>query len=65
MSIQRFRGGVRAIDGGQRAADVLKDRMKSFESLDTNKDNKLSVEEFIKVVEPPVTPADAPGLQFV
>ncbi|WP_289297103.1 hypothetical protein [uncultured Reyranella sp.] len=43
-------------------ADFLKYRMKSFESLDANKDNKLSVEEFIKVVEPPVTPADAPGL---
>ncbi len=43
-------------------ADFLKYRMKSFETLDPNKDNKLSVEEFIKVVEPPVTPADAPGL---
>lgn len=43
-------------------ADFLKYRMKSFEALDANKDNKLSVEEFIKVVEPPVTPADAPGL---
>jgi len=43
-------------------ADFLKYRMKSFEALDANKDNRLSVEEFIKVVEPPVTPADAPGL---
>ncbi len=36
--------------------------MRSFDKLDLNKDNKLSVEEFIKVVEPPTTPADAPGL---
>ncbi len=43
-------------------ADFLKYRMKSFESLDLNKDNKLSLEEFTKVVEPPSTPADAPGL---
>ena len=35
-------------------ADFLKYRMKSFEQLDANKDNKLSVEEFLKVVEPPL-----------
>src|SRR6185295_10682279 len=34
-------------------ADFLKYRMKSFDELDSNKDGKLSVEEFTKVAEPP------------
>ena len=42
-------------------ADFLKYRMKTFEQVDANKDNKLSIEEFLKVAEPPFTP-DAPGL---
>lgn len=41
-------------------ADFLKYRMKSFEELDANKDNKLSLDEFIKVAEPPMS-ADVPG----
>ncbi len=42
-------------------ADFLKYRMKSFEQLDANKDNKLSLDEFLKVTEPPMTP-DVPNL---
>jgi Ca2+-binding EF-hand superfamily protein len=41
-------------------ADFLKYRMKSFEELDTNKDNKLSIDEFVKVAEPPFS-GDVPG----
>lgn len=35
-------------------------RMKSFEDLDTNKDSKLSFEEYAKVAEPPFS-TDTPG----
>ena len=42
-------------------ADFLKYRMRTFEQLDVNKDNKLTVEEFLKVAEPPFS-ADGPGI---
>ncbi|MBI2736086.1 MAG: EF-hand domain-containing protein [Rhodospirillales bacterium] len=41
-------------------ADFLKYRMKSFEELDANKDGKLSLDEFVKVAEPPMS-SDVPG----
>ncbi len=47
--------------GAVTRADFLKYRMKTFEQLDANKDNKLTLEEFLKVAEPPFTP-DAPNL---
>ena len=47
--------------GAVTRADFLKYRMKTFEQLDANKDNKLTAEEFLKVAEPPFTP-DAPNL---
>jgi len=42
-------------------ADFLKYRMRTFEQLDTNKDNKLSLDEFLKVAEPPFS-KDGPGV---
>ena len=41
-------------------AEFLKYRMKSFEDLDANKDDKLSIDEFVKVAEPPLS-VDVPG----
>jgi len=41
-------------------AQFLAYRMKSFEELDANKDNKLSFEEYGKVAEPPYS-VDTPG----
>jgi Ca2+-binding EF-hand superfamily protein len=40
--------------------DFVKYRMKSFDDLDTNKDSKVSVEEFLKLAEPPYS-SDVPG----
>jgi hypothetical protein len=41
-------------------ADFLKYRMKSFDELDGNKDGKVSLEEFLKLAEPPYS-NDVPG----
>src|SRR5262245_53580166 len=41
-------------------ADFVKHRMKSFDELDANKDGKLSLEEFLKLAEPPFS-SDQPG----
>ena len=40
--------------------DFLKHRMKLVDELDANKDGKLSLEEFLKIAEPPFS-ADTPG----
>ncbi len=42
-------------------ADFLKYRMKTFEQLDSNKDGKLSLDEFLKVAEAPFS-KDGPGV---
>src|SRR5262249_30109242 len=41
-------------------ADFLKYRMKMFEALDVDKDGKLSLDEFLKLAEPPFS-KDVPG----
>jgi Ca2+-binding EF-hand superfamily protein len=41
-------------------ADFLKYRMKSFDELDASKDGKLTVDEFVKVADPPFS-TDVPG----
>jgi Ca2+-binding EF-hand superfamily protein len=41
-------------------ADFVKYRMKSFDDLDANKDGKISLEEFLKLAEPPHS-SDVPG----
>jgi len=41
--------------------DFLKYRMKTFVDLDKDNDNKLTLEEFLKVAEPPLS-ADGPGV---
>jgi Ca2+-binding EF-hand superfamily protein len=40
--------------------EFLKHRMKLFDALDADRDGKLSVEEFLKIAEPPFS-ADVPG----
>jgi Ca2+-binding EF-hand superfamily protein len=56
-----FREIDTAKKGDVTRAEFLKYRMKTFEQVDANKDNKLAVEEFLKVAEPPFTP-DSPDL---
>jgi Ca2+-binding EF-hand superfamily protein len=42
-------------------SDFVAYRMKTFVELDTNKDGKLTIDEFLKVAEPPYT-VDGPGV---
>jgi Ca2+-binding EF-hand superfamily protein len=56
-----FHEADKANKGEVTRAEFLKYRMRTFEQLDANKDGKLSIDEFLKVAEPPYS-HDGPGV---